>query len=331
MKQGGWFREMFACIYCLKTEPEVNPSCAHIFPSFLGGVSTSNNTVCESCNHLVNREVESPANSALDACRIVFNVTGRRQRKGFPATAKIGNEERRARVDNRGQPRHPVKWAERDQHGRRIYHISGPHELAEAERQKMSKENPNIQWKPSKVDGEIFLERNFWSLRRLAAKIAFEQWAQKRKPLLPLDDPQYNTIRDFIIYGKEGKVCCGFFPGIWRLMDFYDFSAPYNTVVLIGHPESSMLTAIVSFFGLFFIWVILSVEYQAISAFDYILHEHPETGEVRNPSLRQIPEVIPITLSSLVDAYCRNEVEYVFKAKEYAEKTLEEHIQTEGM
>jgi len=320
---------MFACIYCRKTEPEVSPSSAHIFPSFLGGVTTSNSTVCGSCNHIVNREVESPANGALDACRIVFNVTGRRRRRGFSAKAEFGGEEKPVRVDNKGEPIHPVKWIERDQEGRKVYGISGPPELAEAERQKMSKENPNIQWKSTKVDAKIVLGKNFWSLRRLAAKVAFERWAQKRRLLLPLDDPQYNDIRDFILQGNEERVCCGFFPGIRNLMDFYDFSVPYNTVVLVGHPDSPLLTAIVSFYGLFYLWVFLSIEYKAIDAFDYVLSEHPKTGEVRIPKLKLTPEVIPIALTSLVEGYCKNEAAYVLKAKEYAEKKFEEYRQGE--
>lgn len=288
--------------------------------------------MCTECNDLVNREVETPARDALNACKIVFDTKGRRKRKGFTAVAKFGNEERPVRVDNRGKPKNPVQWCERDKDGKKTYGIAGPHDLAEAERRRLSEEKPHIRWTSEHIpEAEVIVEGNFWSLKRLAAKVALEWWAFKRASQQFFDDPQYDNIRRYILMGDEDKLCCGFFPGPGKLRTFCDFKISYNVVVVVAHPDTKLLTGIVSFYGLFYLWVLLSTEFTAVTAFDYILFEHPGTGEAKiDPRLRTTSEVIPIGLPMLIEKYQKNENAYALKAKEYAEKTIAEYQKTAG-
>jgi hypothetical protein len=49
---------MFTCIYCQRCDPAVRPSRAHIFPDALGGITFSEDIVCEGCNREISRAFE---------------------------------------------------------------------------------------------------------------------------------------------------------------------------------------------------------------------------------------------------------------------------------
>jgi hypothetical protein len=69
---------MFTCIYCLRNEPNVIPSEAHIFPDAMGGVTSTKDTVCQDCNHKINRGFEQEEVSKFAFFQSIWGIKSRR-------------------------------------------------------------------------------------------------------------------------------------------------------------------------------------------------------------------------------------------------------------
>ncbi len=68
----------FLCIYCLGDISAVTPSEAHVFPYVMGGTEATEDTVCLSCNNLINKRVEMPAFTSFLPFQSMFGIRGRR-------------------------------------------------------------------------------------------------------------------------------------------------------------------------------------------------------------------------------------------------------------
>lgn len=284
---------MFICIYCQKNASEVRPSDAHLFPMAMGGVTFSNNTVCKGCNGLVNREVEMPAINSFALFQSIWGIKGRRsQGKRVPAVARFGEDERRTYLNEAGEPASEIVF-ESSNDGKKAFRVFGPPEKSKRTRERISSKRPNIQWteiaprsdQPLQIVVPFGEELRRPTIRRLAAKIAFERFAQIRSSEF-VQDKEYERIRDFILTGREAA-CCGVVGDLGLLngiLAFFDL--PQHAVVVIGYPGSRVLGAFVAIYGLFYFWVLLSTAYSALWPFDDVLIEDPQSGVVQSPVLR---------------------------------------------
>src|SRR2546428_290950 len=75
-----WYKNgmRFTCIYCLRSQPDVTPSEAHIVPFVMGGSTSTRDTVCLACNSHVNRRVEMRVLDSFLVFQSIFGIRGRR-------------------------------------------------------------------------------------------------------------------------------------------------------------------------------------------------------------------------------------------------------------
>jgi len=147
------------------------------------------------------------------------------------------------------------------------------------------------------------LKRN--SLRRLAAKVAYERWGQLRNSLL-LSDKQFEIIREFILTGEETKPCCGIIVDRKLLGTLLNFPVGHHGVFVFAHPRSRILGSFVTFYSLFYFWVVLSANFQALSAIDEPLIEDPQDQIKHEPLLRAMPGNLLIHWNQIANPYLSN-------------------------
>jgi len=284
---------MFTCIYCLKNEPGVIPSEAHIFPDGMGGLTSTKDTVCDACNNQINREFE---NTEIVKFAFFQSIWGIRSRRGriisVPAILRFAGKEVHVSLNEAGEPKTGILDVEK-KNDRKAYSIIGPAPWVEVKRQEIIKRDSSIQWHekdlgglpPPELVGEFDVNLTRVSLRRLAAKVAFERWAQMFGSTV-LSDRQYDTIRNFILTGHEHELSCGVLGDFHLLNGVLNFPIGNHAVVIVGHPQTRLLGAFVAFYSLFYFWVLISKEYYALAAFDDLLLENPQEKEIRTPKLR---------------------------------------------
>jgi HNH endonuclease len=317
---------MFICIYCQKSEPEVRPSEAHLFPMAMGGVTSASDIVCQGCNGRVNSEVEMPAISSFAFFQSIWGIKGRRsQRKCVPAIARFADNDRRTYLNDEGEPASEIVFTESTQDGKRAFRVFGTPEKSQRTRQRISNKYPNIQWtemapssdQPLQIIVPFSEDLRNPTVRRLAAKIAFERFASIRSSLSVLGK-EFQTVRDFILAGDESTRCCGvhfdsrLFEGLLHL------DLPKHAVVIIEHPSRRELGAFVAIYGLFYFWVLLSAGHTAFMPFDDILVEHAQAGVVENPKLRGGAGSLVVNWGSLANIYTRKAEEIETAALRYA-------------
>ena len=141
-------RARFTCIYCRRSDSDVTPSDAHIFPHVLGGAESTTKTVCEGCNQWTNREVEMPALSTFAFFRLVWGIRGRRNRiPRLRATVSFaGHQAKDVPLNEHGEPDGVIVRMKTDMAGKKSYLLLGPDEQLEAKRQELVQKNPGLQW-----------------------------------------------------------------------------------------------------------------------------------------------------------------------------------------
>jgi HNH endonuclease len=323
---------MFSCIYCLKSEPAVRPSEAHIFPDAMGGVSTSVETVCNECNHQINRSFEQDEVDKFSFFQSVWGVKNRRGKvKGVRATVEHAGKKFEVSLDARGVPKTPLIIVNEDAHGKKFYDILGPESLVEKKQKEIERRIPKIEWKekdlrsipPPESVIEIASDLKRISLRRLAAKVAYERWGQLRNSVL-LNDKQFENVREFVFAGKEVKPCCGIFADRQILEGMLNFPAGYHGVFIFAHPNSRALGSFVSFYGLFCFWVVLSTEFQALSPIDEARLEDPQTQTTLEPLLRAKAGNLLIDWNRIAKPYLSEPDKTAFLALKYAHDKFQE-------
>jgi len=165
--------------------------------------------------------------------------------------------------------------------------------MIKEKKEEIEVKNPDIKWVEKNLDDapwpesviEIVSDLTRKTLRRLAAKVAYERWGQLRNADL-LNDRQYDDIRNFILTGSENEPICGLLYDPILLNGILNFPIGYHGVVIIAHPKSRILGAFVTFFGLFYFWVILSANYQVLTPFDEVLIEDPQRQKKYEPTFR---------------------------------------------
>lgn len=284
----------FTCIYCQKTEPDVSPSEAHIFPDAMGGITHTLDTVCKACNQKTTKEFEQSEIRKFSAFQSIWGIKSRRGRvEGVPATVKFQGKTFKRYLDENGLPKTPIIICEKDARGKKSYYIYGPPRIVDKKRKEIMAKNPSMIWNEADLTNSPRPELKFEfaqdigrkSLRRLAAKVAYERWAQLRGSRT-LIDAQYEDIRNFILTGAESHTLCGNLCDLNLLNGMLNFPLRHHAAVIIGHPRSSVLGSFVTFYGLFHFWVILSKCFQAVGAFDDILIEDIQGKKTNVPLIR---------------------------------------------
>jgi hypothetical protein len=285
----------FTCIYCQKTEPDVSPSEAHIFPDAMGGITYTLDTVCKDCNQKINKEFEQSEIQKFSFFQSIWGIKSRRGKvQGVPATVEFQGKTFNITLDENGLPKTPLIFCEKGEGGKKTYSIIGPAPLAERKKNEIDAKDPSISWTDIDLTGysppesviEIARDIGRKSLRRLVAKVAYERWAQLRGNVI-LGDRQYANIRDFILNGTEARVLCGNLCDSNLLNGMLNFPVGHHVVCVIAHPKSRILGFFVTFYSLFYFWVILSTRYRALAAFDDILIEDPQSKIIYEPLLRR--------------------------------------------
>ncbi len=270
------------------------PSEAHIFPDAMGGVTSTTDTICKKCNHKINQAFEQKEVSKFAFFQSIWRIKSRRGKvQGVSATVEYEDKRFKVSLDERGLPKTPLIFHKRDNAGKKHFNIIGPELLVLKKQKEIEKKEPSIKWEEkdlSKVPPpesviEIASDIARKPLRRLAAKVAYERWGQLRGPIV-LNDSKYDAIRDFIISSTESNVLCGILSDLRLLNGMLNFSAGHHGVVILAHPRSRILGAFVTFYSLFYYWVILASNYQAIAAIDEALIEDPQNHKSYVPLLR---------------------------------------------
>ena len=218
----------------------------------------------------------------------------------------------------------------RDAGENKTYSILGTPENVEAKRQEIAKKFPNLKWEeqdlrstaPPESFVEFELDLEAICLRRLAAKVAFERFAQLRSGAF-VADGDFDPVREFIINGMEQQLCCGVLSDPRLLEGSLNFPLPNHAVVIIGHPQDRVLGAFVTFYSLFYYWVILSTSYTALGPTDDLLLEHPQRRESNTPRLRYGTSSIRVPWDDLVNAHYENPLGALKTARSYATKKFQ--------
>jgi hypothetical protein len=317
---------MFSCIYCFQSEPTVKPSETHVFPDAMGGVSSSNNTVCGDCNTKTNRSFEQFEVEKFAFFQSIWGITNRRGNvAGVKATVTHGGKTTNVSLDERGIPKSPLVVKTTDAQGKNFYDVCGPEPLVHKKQQEIEKRIPDIHWTEKEITDaalpqsviEIASDLGRSTLRRLAAKVAYERWGQLRDPGL-LNDRQFEELRSFIMAGEEATRLCGIITDRKITDRMLRLPVGYHAVFIFAHPTSSVLGSFVVFYGLFFYWVILSRRFEALAVFDEALIEDPQHQTTYQPTLRNNTGGLLINWSEVARSYVSDPARTATEALKYA-------------
>jgi hypothetical protein len=284
----------FTCIYCQKSEPDVSPSEAHIFPDAMGGITHTLDTVCKACNQRTTKKFEQYEIREFASFQSIWKIKGRKGKvQGVSATVEFEGETFKLSLDENGLPKTPIVKARKDAMGQKSYYIYGPPDIVDKKKKEIMVKNPSMRWNDVDLTNSPRPELKFpfaldigrKSLRRLAAKVAYERWAQLRGSRT-LSEAQYEDIRNFILTGAEPPTLCGNLCDSHLLNGMLNFPIRHHAIVIIAHPYSRVLGSFVTFYGLFHFWVILSKSFQAVAAFDDILIEDIQGKKATVPLIR---------------------------------------------
>lgn len=319
----------FTCIYCRRSSSQVAPSKAHIFPDALGGITSQIDKVCVGCNEEVNRQIEMPLLPCFAFFRNIWGIEGRRG--GIPAvpgTVKFAGQEARVSINAQGEIDHAIILPETDAQGKLIYSIFGPPDKVEARRRAVDKKKSGLSWKemntdpPPEITADVGEFDLLGILRRLSAKIAFEWFAYLKLDVLSSD---FDDVRGFIQTGQESDTLCGVLPDprqVRFISNLIQYPLPNHWVAVVAFPGTSVLGGLVSLFGLFYYWTILSRRYIALASFDKLLIEFPTTGKVDKPVLRGRVGNLVVHWDRVAAAYRSNPVAAAQGAASYAVERL---------
>lgn len=264
-----------------------------------------------------------PILSDFDFFRSVWGIRGRRKDiVRVRATLKINGIEETIFLNEHGEPDGIRVRVETDAAGKKVYSIFGPTEKVEAKAREIAKNHGPIDWEERRVDTlesitEIELALTSVPFRRLAAKIAFERLSQTRDNSL-LIDHQFTAVREFILSGVEKEPCCGLLSEVKLMSGSLNVPLPHHAVFLVAHPLDRILGGFVTFFGLFYYWVVLSRTYTALAPWDDFWFENPQHRETHNPPLRSGIGSVRVQWAALENAYREDPALAVNVATQYA-------------
>lgn len=99
-----------------------------------------------------------------------------------------------------------------DPGGRRHFDLFGPSDRVKSKRKEIAEAHPDLHWEEKLVPDKGRVEVVFLAgdhldlLRRLAAKVAFERFAQIRNAEF-VTDTAYDDVRTYILTGSDQSAC----------------------------------------------------------------------------------------------------------------------------
>ena len=321
-----WYKNgmRFTCIYCLRSEPDVAPSEAHIVPFVMGGSTSTRDTVCLACNSHVNRRVEMRALDSFLVFQSIFGIRGRRNTiRRVHGVLETEDLKANVSLNEHGEITEATVIPTKDKDGKTSYYIFGPLDSVEEKRGALSERYPHLKWeevpKPTRamvwIDFDVRLGAP--EFRRLAAKIAFEYFASLRSASF-VAHSEFDGVRRFILDGDKPQCLVGAVSDRKQYDLFKGIGVPHHTVWLTSHPLDHVLGAIVGLYGLFYYWVILSTAYTALGPMDEILIEYPQKREAERPLLRAQMGTLRLPWVQMVSAYTRDAATAEKAAQQYA-------------
>lgn len=301
------------CIYCNRTPPDVEPDDAHVIPDVMGGSESSPDTVCHGCNNAVNRLVEMPALSTVLPLQSVFGIRGRKNKiRPIRAVAKVGDEVATVYIDESGRPTAGIIIPKVDAEGRKTFFIYGPPTYIESRTREIEAKLGQLRWEEAPTAAPPTVEAVFAStltieaLRRLAAKVALERFAQLRTPDV-VAAPDFDEVRSFVLTGNDPGHCAGILTDR-AVIDgpLRKAVPPCHAVWVVLHPEEPAAGALVAFYGLFFYWVILCRKYPTLGPMDDLLFQYPVERESVNPLLRTATGAIKVRWDVITADYIKD-------------------------
>jgi hypothetical protein len=280
----------FTCIYCRSSLPRSKASKAHIWAASLGGSISLYGAVCRQCNRDIATQLEDPFKDRWSWLLLFLDVKGRRK-KGPPLKATISLLGQEIEINIRSLKAIPniPPILEKDASGKTTLHFLGSSKQLEKRKKEYLKKHPTATLQEHDYTKEIEASEvtfpiDVYSLdesfsRRLAAKVAFEFWGLKRNTEMLLGS-EYDPLREFILKGKEPRQ--GRLAGLLSDKPLIsgnlgNIRIPNHAISLVLHPSTSMLGAIVVFFGMFYYWVILNRRYPFISSISDLTVISPRT------------------------------------------------------
>jgi hypothetical protein len=326
-------RVLAICIYCLRRFAPSSTPRAHIMPHVIGGTAYSKTTVCGKCNSEINRRVENDALSAFDFFRSYFGIAGRRGRiRPVRFTVTIDGKEHAVHLGPTGDPLHPVVSPDLDQSGKVTGHtIFGPRELVDATQHAMATKNPNLKWEDGAPSQQLMIfeieDLSRPTLRRLAAKVAFEHFASITEGSSATTS-EYNDVRGFILTGREARPLCGLVHDRVWWTDPLNFPVLSHASLVIGHPLDRVLGAFVVFFGVYYYWVALSDCHSSTVPFAAALIEYPTERKHVRPSPHMGPDGTRVAWDTVMTSYLQDIPGSVETAKRNASTKFVEFIRS---
>ncbi len=174
----------------------------------------------------------------------------------------------------------------------------------------IARKHPEVNWKQSNYDVAVEAVADGPALedpilRRIAAKVAFERFAQLRSATIAADW-EFDCVRDFILTGVEAQPCCGITADPLLLEKSFNLPVPAHAVAIVFHETDPILGGFVMFFGLYLFWVILSRRYRALGSMDDLLKEWPQVREAERPLLRSGLGAIRVPWANYISEYTRD-------------------------
>jgi len=283
----------------------------------------------------VNREVETPVVPYFSVFRSLHGVEGRRGVPGVKATARVEGHEVPFTLGPEGIPSGPIVHARKTPDGRKLFFVYGTPEMRKEKMVSIAESHPDVKWETEEYEVSVELTIDGPPLgdplRRLAAKVAFERFAQIRGAVRAAES-DFDIIREFILTGVERQPCCGITgdPALWQNSSLGFISPPAHVVVIVIHQADPVVGGFVIFFGLFIYWVILSRQYQALGSMDDLLIEWPHVREAVHPLLRARLGSIRVPWSRYVNEYARGPAEVMQAALKQAQARFQQTLDAGG-
>ena len=256
-----------SCIYCLG---EKRPSVSHVIPeAFINNGPVLMNAVCHDCNQRVNKELEQNMIRKLAVIRSMFGLGGKRSRiPVFPLTIRSDNFETQVMVKSPGDLKDKL-IAVPSKDGLGIYFL-GPTEKVMKKKSEYEKKHPKVTWEEITCEGGERLEYEYGidfaafskpEALRLASKIAFEWLGVERNSPEMLIDPQYDTIRQYILNGREKDYPITSIASDSLVLQGIEVM-PFPIHYIITYQHESIIVAIVGLFGVVPYKVFITLKHQ---------------------------------------------------------------------
>lgn len=278
--------EKFVCIYCKKSQPEVEPAASHIFPESLGHGKEYPN-VCKTCNGRINQEVEIPVKDGLRELRAFLGIRakGRKSPRVKVDFSVMGHTKSVWVRDIFGPPDREMKFEK----GKQTLLVGPPHRFETAK--KTIDQRRTMEWESEGVgvsatqgftiDLSVLREK---CALRLAAKIALETYASLRTLAVILDS-EFDDIRNFVLCGQADE------PLAFILVDQVVREGlrvpfPCHAVYIDGRCGSRFLVGVVGLFGLIQYEVVLSKRNLGLASYQRQEITFPHSHDTYEPIFR---------------------------------------------